>query len=323
MARQKLIDYIKHPALLKDISSDELLEWIEEFPYSQNLRSLYAKKIMDKTKAETHEAYHDAALYSTDRNKLYDQLMQVDNDKKKKKKPKQKKTRKTASSGKEESKNKPLTEDPAEMNEENDGIIIKDGIIDKPKDEVKPDLQDRSSAIDIEKVVQADGIKNDDPILVPESNSEEKEMNMENKEIEQDRSKGLEKSTQNPDPEESENFKESLGSSYYSAQEEKLLSSLESGEIEYKEKDYELSEFSKWVVTLPKIGDSLGSYDFSERKGVSPMLAEQDVISTSLAELLISQGHIEEAIFMYEKLRLKYPEKSHYFAAQIEKLKTS
>lgn len=49
---------------------------------------------------------------------------------------------------------------------------------------------------------------------------------------------------------------------------------------------------------------------------------ENDVyISEPLADILNSQGHFDQAIAMYEKLALKYPEKFSYFADRILELK--
>lgn len=48
---------------------------------------------------------------------------------------------------------------------------------------------------------------------------------------------------------------------------------------------------------------------------------QQEVASETLALILARQGHREKAIRMYEQLILKIPEKSAYFAAQIQKLK--
>jgi len=45
------------------------------------------------------------------------------------------------------------------------------------------------------------------------------------------------------------------------------------------------------------------------------------IVSETLASLLVKQERYDKARDMYQKLSLKYPEKSHIFAAEIEKLK--
>lgn len=62
---------------------------------------------------------------------------------------------------------------------------------------------------------------------------------------------------------------------------------------------------------------TLSAQELAERS----VAENKDVISETLARLLAKQGYRDKAINMYERLRLAFPEKSAYFAAEIEKLK--
>lgn len=56
----------------------------------------------------------------------------------------------------------------------------------------------------------------------------------------------------------------------------------------------------------------------SARKSIEE---SDDILSETLARLVAAQGKKDKSIKIYQKLMLKYPQKSSYFAAQIEKLR--
>ncbi len=47
-----------------------------------------------------------------------------------------------------------------------------------------------------------------------------------------------------------------------------------------------------------------------------------EVVTEAMAEVLLKQGKPEQAIAMYNKLSLKYPARSGYFAAKTNSLKS-
>ena len=78
----------------------------------------------------------------------------------------------------------------------------------------------------------------------------------------------------------------------------------------------------RFILSNPRIGPVA---DRSEKplEDISTHFVEDTggLVTETLAKIYFSQGYYSKAIDIYERLSLKYPEKSSYFATQIEKIR--
>jgi len=78
----------------------------------------------------------------------------------------------------------------------------------------------------------------------------------------------------------------------------------------------------KFIVSNPRIEPNRVKTDVPVEDISKPYTEEKGgFVTETLARIYVSQGYYSKAIDIYEKLSLKFPEKSSYFASQIEKVK--
>jgi hypothetical protein len=91
----------------------------------------------------------------------------------------------------------------------------------------------------------------------------------------------------------------------------------------------QLKSFTEWLRTMKRLPQPVAEErsDEAEQQDIQRFAAgsleEKEVVTETMAEVLVKQDRKEEAIAIYEKLSLLDPSKKAFFAAKIENLKVN
>ncbi len=84
-----------------------------------------------------------------------------------------------------------------------------------------------------------------------------------------------------------------------------------------KKKKFEIID--EFILKEPTISRPKAKFYDPIEHAKQSIVDQEEIISETLAKIYFDQGYFSKSIEMYKKLILKYPEKSSYFAALIEK----
>ncbi|MFT7085520.1 MAG: hypothetical protein ACJAV5_001239 [Vicingaceae bacterium] len=101
------------------------------------------------------------------------------------------------------------------------------------------------------------------------------------------------------------------------------LKALDDPYPEFEEQDKEEEIEQEYTSNITVFEDDREKVSFYSPVKMARLSVQEDgdLMTETLANIYADQGHLEKSIKAFEKLQLKYPEKSSYFAARIKEIK--
>ncbi len=285
MDAQQFITYLKNPRSLDRDSLGGIEELASEFPYCQSLRILHLLNLRMVKHVMYNEQLKTTAAYIADRKRLKELIREL----------------------KEES----LAPVPAEANQDTTGVIP------SPPHEIQIE-EDVAAVKDEVADVKEETLIGD--ALVDEAGAQMADTEPE--------------TTQFAPPEEAEPPAEPILPTIEQDEEARLLALREIVENRLREikqekevsKDKEKASkealINKFIREEPSISRPRAEFFDPVKVARSSQTEHEGLVSETLARIHLQQGNIAKALEIYRRLSLNFPEKSSYFAAQIEKIKS-
>ena len=355
MNRTQFISYMENPDKLSGNDGILLAELVKNFPYFQTAHLLYAKSLHNQHSIHYNNQLKITAAYATDRKVLHrlitskkfedyvEQVIERVNGSEAAIKVSEKNIELNSDKTKTESIEVPpiipieekIVEKTAEIIEAKEEIIIEQKL---EKAEHKAESEERNevisefekeylteaanATIELEVLNTENLIENIPTIEVEEKQPEtvesnfilntasESDIEISQQEISQD----------NFDSNQTHSFFEWLKHPSSRTETQKQGEDSETDEKTHKKLDA-TDLIDKFIREEPKISRPKAEFFNPVNKAKQSVAEDITFVSETLAKIYVLQGNYTKALQAYENLRLKYPEKRLYFAAQIKNLK--
>jgi hypothetical protein len=288
MQKEELLTYIRDPRELNSETLDKITAVRKQYPFFQTVRLLVVKNMHMLGDPDLQTEIENTSAYVTDRRILYELIYPLESE------PVIEKGPEVQDEVKVEAKDEVKVEIEDEIKVEVEPDLPADKPVDEEDRHHKPSMQDNISNLLSLQLEELELVDPDDSELVPEVG------------LDIDKAYG-------PSP-------ELLTLETESQTEESANASETHSFTEWLSKVDHRDDENKTDAEIPRLvprHDNKPHVDISENS-----VKEHDGIFTdTLAKIYVKQGYYSKAIFAYEKLILKYPEKSGYFAGQIEEIK--
>lgn len=303
MQKDQFYKYAEHPELLDKESIQLFTELTNSFPYFQTARLLLTKALHEQKNFYFDSQLKLTASYFSDRKRLHDFINY-----------------------------KPIKHPEVELKteekivvEEKTEIIPEPIKIAEPIIEVKakePVIEPKKEVIEVKKeeIIEPPIIKEPKKISPPKVKIDEKASKKEEKVVE----KGIKL----PEIEKEHSFTDWL--KLYKPKSEaadkpeikakQVVEPIEINDTQPVAKTLQQDIIEKFIKTEPSMAPPKKEFYSPINMAKLSVMENEDICSETLAKIYFDQGNFERAISMYKRLSLKYPIKSVYFAAQIEKI---
>jgi hypothetical protein len=300
MNRSDFLNMIENTVPVNRQMIGDVYELINLFPYFQSAHMLLLKALQESSDVKFEIQLRTSSVHIADREVLYYFLNRKQEEETGKKAP--------------ESETDPVRND--DFNDQQ--TVIESA---RNSDELINKIEEDSA----EKVQEDDGYNNliqygHSILITSEAGDEEKEgiIQLSEYESDQDEEKIFYMDPGIPVPESPDLLELDLNAiSDYSPE-------MEPGPVEkvHPEKLLQSELIDKFILENPRIEPKRDKMNIDQEDISKPFVEESDgFVTETLARIYVSQGYYSKAIDIYEKLSLKFPEKSSYFATQIEKVK--